>query len=196
MVYPRVCGGTGFWLRYSRPQTGLSPRVRGNPMTVPYSCWSVRSIPACAGEPPSEAIILLSETVYPRVCGGTLPGILEPGCGGGLSPRVRGNLVAPSALPFLQGSIPACAGEPGIAAMPDTEITVYPRVCGGTAWCVKCMHLVHGLSPRVRGNLTPFQASGHLQRSIPACAGEPCGSDYIIRMTKVYPRVCGGTIVN
>ena len=74
---------------------GLSPRVRGN---LPYSCPSrdsrrLRSIPACAGEPPVRA---LSRTATHS----------------GLSPRVRGNLLSAAVLLLHSGSIPECAGEP------------------------------------------------------------------------------------
>ena len=34
-----------------------------------------------------------------------------------------------------------------------SEVTVYPRVCGGTETVSKEMQRVWGLSPRVRGNL-------------------------------------------
>ena len=50
-----------------------------------------RSIPACAGEPALAVSIVLRAMVYPRVCGGTLIGFLNPVEGNGLSPRVRGN---------------------------------------------------------------------------------------------------------
>ena len=50
----------------------------------------------------------------------------------GLSPRVRGNppVLTPAAL--AQGSIPACAGEPGERGIDAFGVEVYPRVCGGT----------------------------------------------------------------
>ena len=64
-------------------------------------------------------------------------------CGG---PRVILN-----AFPTFQGSIPACAGEPGPSA-------VYPRVCGGTA---------DRLTDQVNN------------RSIPACAGEPVSLGWV-----------------
>ena len=107
-VYPRVCGGTaGFTdavLDY-----GLSPRVRGNRRI------HVRpdgSIPACAGEPARRNTKLADPRVYPRVCGGTeyRERIRLPS--DGLSPRVRGNPVLEILVAILDGSIPACAGEP------------------------------------------------------------------------------------
>ena len=70
-VYPRVCGGTTSSASGVADDSGLSPRVRGNPG------WCVRrrnhlgSIPACAGEPPLPLSESLKSRVYPRVCGGT-----------------------------------------------------------------------------------------------------------------------------
>ena len=50
-VYPRVCGGTKSGFRASRPEQGLSPRVRGNLSREPLLSNRGGSIPACAGEP-------------------------------------------------------------------------------------------------------------------------------------------------
>ena len=50
-VYPRVCGGTYALLLKIWSYSGLSPRVRGNPVRhSPWLRWQW-SIPACAGEP-------------------------------------------------------------------------------------------------------------------------------------------------
>ena len=50
-VYPRVCGGTVVRQKISQLQSGLSPRVRGNPPNIFINCSCSWSIPACAGEP-------------------------------------------------------------------------------------------------------------------------------------------------
>ena len=50
-VYPRVCGGTGLPHRRSTGSSGLSPRVRGNPVIAAGIITYAGSIPACAGEP-------------------------------------------------------------------------------------------------------------------------------------------------
>ena len=70
-VYPRVCGGTYDIVSWARDQKGLSPRVRGNPVTI----WQNGRIPK----------------VYPRVCGGTDTRRRNQKTLEGLSPRVRGN---------------------------------------------------------------------------------------------------------
>ena len=50
-VYPRVCGGTGVGQSKVAPESGLSPRVRGNRLPAHFVHPGNRSIPACAGEP-------------------------------------------------------------------------------------------------------------------------------------------------
>ena len=72
--------------------------------------------------------------VYPRVCGGTAERNLLHKRSGGLSPRVRGNLLAMDDDTETAGSIPACAGEPDVGIWEWRERQVYPRVCGGTLW--------------------------------------------------------------
>ena len=70
-VYPRVCGGTAGEMLDVLSREGLSPRVRGN--LAPDETWwaSLRSIPACAGEPTGRHKRDGTYAVYPRVCGGT-----------------------------------------------------------------------------------------------------------------------------
>ena len=172
-VYPRVCGGTlGSWVA-TPVVTGLSPRVRGNPNPLPCSIGTSGSIPACAGEPAGVSVVVLLETVYPRVCGGTTA--LEGGIdiNKGLSPRVRGNQFLSASVRGVSGSIPACAGEPIRQALLAKTSTVYPRVCGGTRARYRICTLVLGLSPRVRGNPIKSPTERAFTGSIPACAGEP-----------------------
>ena len=157
-------------------RTGLSPRVRGNPVGTGRLQAVTRSIPACAGEPASIASSAGMPAVYPRVCGGTSLSIAAVGLVVGLSPRVRGNQHRTSGASSRTGSIPACAGEPVLDSLPVGKAKVYPRVCGGT---------VPSLTSPVRRS-----------RSIPACAGEPAQVGQRLLTSKrreVYPRVCGGT---
>ena len=60
-VYPRACGGTGIgtWSGSILPESGLSPRVRGNQTSLPPS-----------RDPEVR--------VYPRACGETLSSALNP----------------------------------------------------------------------------------------------------------------------
>ena len=95
------------------------------------------------------------------------------GGNGGLSPRVRGNPDPHSLVGAGVGSIPACAGEPGLS--------IHPSKNG------------KGLSPRVRGNRRNGVQARTRSGSIPACAGEPANTSPASSPIPVYPRVCGGT---
>ena len=192
-VYPRVCGGTSIRGDGVSDNPGLSPRVRGNRGRRRPLSMSKRSIPACAGEPTLGIPSARAPAVYPRVCGGTLKRTCSGQARRGLSPRVRGNPSTPASRRRDTRSIPACAGEP----QPDLQTgelhTVYPRVCGGTAFGFLVITWPGGLSPRVRGNLERKSVSCRSRRSIPACAGEPDFQLGEIEGGQVYPRVCGGT---
>ena len=172
-VYPRVCGGT--------VRRGIKDSVLA------------RSIPACAGEPTGLHFRFGHSQVYPRVCGGTDGRYWVYGMYMGLSPRVRGNPHLMLTATMQLRSIPACAGEPAVAATIAARETVYPRVCGGTifrAWQCQC---IIGLSPRVRGNHSEYLSTSRNIGSIPACAGEPTPGPTWPTPNPVYPRVCGGT---
>ena len=188
-----MCGGTRCRCDYGHDWHGLSPRVRGNPDRGIGQQQQRRSIPACAGEPAAELESMIKAKVYPRVCGGTSPAVIESATPRGLSPRVRGNPVRRRTSSACLGSIPACAGEPHQLVDKHTALTVYPRVCGGTQWSWARIASSNGLSPRVRGNHGLSLNAGTGLRSIPACAGEPGSTSSGYRRVAVYPRVCGGT---
>ena len=86
-----MCGGTGGASLWFPKAVGLSPRVRGNPIALPTAAVGIRSIPACAGEPPGCWRRTGLGPVYPRVCGGTYSSGVSAQVENGLSPRVRGN---------------------------------------------------------------------------------------------------------
>ena len=192
-VYPRVCGGTILCPATGAEIWGLSPRVRGNLGGTPVAACSLRSIPACAGEPLAGGLAAAIARVYPRVCGGTSFCVRPLDGGNGLSPRVRGNRAGLSCGVPAPGSIPACAGEPYILMPAPAEGRVYPRVCGGTCPLDKQGGVPGGLSPRVRGNPDAAGRADCPAGSIPACAGEPAASYHWAFRFSVYPRVCGGT---
>ena len=127
------------------------------------------------------------------MCGGTWSRSSTGGRATGLSPRVRGNHRATARHDTRQRSIPACAGEPFTGCRLTTRCRVYPRVCGGTKGRSRLFWISWGLSPRVRGNLDQAASVGDVLGSIPACAGEPHATACTVRVSEVYPRVCGGT---
>ena len=90
-------------------------------------------------------------------------------------------------------SIPASAGEPGLARQAGTVDEVYPRECGGTLTTAGPAAPWKGLSPRVRGNRGVVRRSAARRGSIPASAGEPRRGSSRRPAGRVYPRECGGT---
>ena len=91
-------------------------------------------------------------------------------------------------------SIPACAGEPRPIGWSRRTSRVYPRVRGGTDFIRYSISSAQGLSPRARGNLFLSLFRLNSFRSIPACAGEPDKNRCSLGVSKVYPRVRGGTL--
>ena len=152
-VYPRACGGTHGGCADVVNVGGLSPRVRGNRHIARRAQRLHGSIPARAGEPGCAAPATCTRGVYPRACGGTFSAVVTTATMAGLSPRVRGNLIADVDDGAQCGSIPARAGEPVVLKSFNRALKVYPRACGGTHRHRSATTSSTGLSPRVRGNL-------------------------------------------
>ena len=188
-----MCGVTTGFQTTSTNTRGLSPRVRGHQSALPLQNVQSGSIPACAGSPNRKTATFKHRRVYPRVCGVTW-GISHPSspCSG-LSPRVRGHPGLRQRNKPRCGSIPACAGSPGIRPPTAADPRVYPRVCGVTDPAHRGRRLFRGLSPRVRGHPHANQLRKQADRSIPACAGSPGIGGRIGLRIEVYPRVCGVT---
>ena len=175
--------------------TGLSPRGRGNRRAVMPEITIYRSIPAWAGEPSTPAISGTASSVYPRVGGGTVGGVVPDVARAGLSPRGRGNHSLSAICSSSCGSIPAWAGEPAKSLSRSLRSWVYPRVGGGTRPDAALGIPAQGLSPRGRGNQDGREDAIAPPRSIPAWAGEPSTSKVTATAGWVYPRVGGGTHV-
>ncbi len=110
--YPRVGGGTQPYSCFGAYHKGLSPRGRGNLVSVACGVVDHRTIPAWAGEPCKRGLRRSRSPDYPRVGGGTddASPIWQPGKG--LSPRGRGNPEPEASVRTGSGTIPAWAGEP------------------------------------------------------------------------------------
>ena len=153
---------------------GLSPHVRGNPLSLVDREGLPGSIPACTGKPFSEKVLVGVFQVYPRMYGETRMRYTPRSRREGLSPHVRGNLdkLIPH-LPVLR-SIPACTGKPRATGPTATCCGVYPRMYGETRREFEAAMKVLGLSPHVRGNPPPPGSAKAPSGSIPACTGKPC----------------------
>ena len=165
---------------------GRSPRARGSPFTLCAEILTPRSIPACAGKPRDLAQFSSPCGVDPRVRGEAGLACLIVSGFAGRSPRARGSRVPLTRTTAHVGSIPACAGKPGIRLRRVRLVRVDPRVRGEAHGLPQ--GLPHGLgrSPRARGSpmyvLTCPAPSG----SIPACAGKPLDANLLRVERKPY----------
>ncbi len=126
--------------------------------------------------------------------GGAGSSVNPPTPNRGLSPHVRGSLSGGSANRSEFGSIPACTGEPLCYRVCICRIGVYPRMYGGAHQLTQKPLPNMGLSPHVRGS-QPMRVYGFgLQRSIPACTGEPNCWSLGVLPARVYPRMYGGAM--
>ena len=182
-------------MRFRSGSKGLSPRLRGNLDGEEVAVGVTGSIPAPAGEPEGGQEETPPKKVYPRACGGTLSLDKRHQLLQGLSPRLRGNLVAHLRIRHIRGSIPAPAGEPADDNKLPAGSAVYPRACGGTGCESGGKRTIDGLSPRLRGNRLRASRTARVPGSIPAPAGEPIAANSSLRRATVYPRACGGTFV-
>ena len=76
-VYPRACGETISSHSSDCSWSGLSPRVRGNPMAAAVLQDQGGSIPARAGKPLLKVSSPVVQGVYPRACGETSSAVLS-----------------------------------------------------------------------------------------------------------------------
>ncbi len=193
-VYPRVYGEACESRAETTRTPGLSPRVRGSlAISVPFY-GGVGSIPACTGKPMVAVASPSVAPVYPRVYGEASSGQSRTKTITGLSPRVRGSLLARAGWCTSDGSIPACTGKPDVASGGERSIEVYPRVYGEATARYELPLDLTGLSPRVRGSPAGRLPCHAFARSIPACTGKPAAQRARVFHHAVYPRVYGEAI--
>ena len=190
-VYPRECGAAGFPRRRRPVPSGLSPRVRGSPCSLPFAAQRSGSIPASAGQPSTGVPPSWWCWVYPRECGAATGGQSRRSAAWGLSPRVRGSRILSADQQPRIRSIPASAGQPACRCRPVSVGWVYPRECGAAGLLFRERMTRQGLSPRVRGSPASGIGDSTATGSIPASAGQPASAPTRCHTGPVYPRECG-----
>ena len=173
--------------------SGLSPRMRGNPITAISRARSAGSIPTHAGKPRAAGPIPHGLGVYPHACGETGTDQLAAQDPGGLSPRMRGNRGCRWRLDPENGSIPTHAGKPFDEVKLFFCRGVYPHACGETIATRTSMCAMRGLSPRMRGNPDALPHNPTDRGSIPTHAGKPDWPFEWKPWMRVYPHACGET---
>ena len=150
------------------------------------------SIPACAGEPSISAAGTATTRVDPRMRGGALALDAAYHCVGGRSPHARGSPQQELERKRAEGSIPACAGEPGSDLGGGECFRVDPRMRGGALTSHELAKNRAGRSPHARGSPQKLAGAVRDGGSIPACAGEPGSGSFCAAVWGVDPRMRGG----
>ena len=131
-------------------------------------------------------------TVDPRLRGGAVD-VRDSLVGSlGRSPLARGSQGGQLYPRGLSRSIPACAGEPSSACVLRLFTPVDPRLRGGASKWLYLPAYKGGRSPLARGSPPAGSSWYAVERSIPACAGEPPGFAAPPRRPWVDPRLRGG----
>ena len=170
---------------------GSSPRVRGTGFCRFLGHFSLRFIPACAGNRTVAVTAACIPPVHPRVCGEQLVEGGEQFKADGSSPRVRGTDSAGTVVNSQTRFIPACAGNSGNIIEMRAGTSVHPRVCGKQRWPRPTPCRSPGSSPRVRGTEIVLCSPLVQRRFIPACAGNSLPHADVLLRRPVHPRVCG-----
>ena len=190
-VHPRVCGEHAQASAGISGSSGSSPRVRGTYLGVLHYTFTLRFIPACAGNIESENQTLRLTPVHPRVCGEHCRDHEGRMLVAGSSPRVRGTFRVALGQDGAYRFIPACAGNMAWGRPPPGAYPVHPRVCGEHSSSGSRALGETGSSPRVRGTYRTRAVAPVRVRFIPACAGNIRRSSGSLARTTVHPRVCG-----
>ena len=129
-VHPRVCGEHTSIQYHAVARYGSSPRMRGTRKLKPQARIQYRFIPAYAGNTSSQADLIPSRSVHPRVCGEHLRCPWSTRKSSGSSPRMRGTRGIGGYRVPKGRFIPAYAGNTWLSPVISGYGPVHPRVCG------------------------------------------------------------------
>ena len=174
---------------------GSSPRVRGKPLRPLTHSYTVRIIPARAGQTVSTCIFAITDSDHPRACGANTQTLIGLTGESGSSPRVRGKLALLRVHAAGGRIIPARAGQTIGRLKAPSWTTDHPRACGANWTPGAARRNDHGSSPRVRGKPVDFRRRRLPRRIIPARAGQTTVLFSRSQVGTDHPRACGANQV-
>src|SRR5690606_10947982 len=190
-VHPRACGVHAHTGDAGCQRHGLSPRMLVT-HAIPKIAFTVSwFIPAHAGNTSTTVAECLSPSVHPRACGEHDARHRQVISHSGSSPRMRGTLRARHCRREAIRFIPAHAGNTRSPRAPRHADPVHPRACGEHNDQPRELPQPCGSSPRMRGTHTARRHCLHIERFIPAHAGNTTRSRTRLAPPSVHPRACG-----
>ena len=150
-VHPRACGEQAESVRWPSGFDGSSPRLRGTGGGCIVQVFTVRFIPAPAGNSRRGEFPSPPASVHPRACGEQVFAFLALLVAPGSSPRLRGTGSGPTAGEGRSRFIPAPAGNRVRRGCATGLSAVHPRACGEQDVDRLAIGRLSGSSPRLRG---------------------------------------------
>ena len=190
--HPRSRGGNDLHQEPEARPRGPSPLARGKRRQPRWPCGDSGTIPARAGETGCLEWDVDHAWDHPRSRGGNLVLTRLHSRTQGPSPLARGKRGAREAWDLHQGTIPARAGETQTGCALAAHDGDHPRSRGGNESEPSYSAQQQGPSPLARGKLPRTRPCLNQPGTIPARAGETCGSRVRIAADGDHPRSRGG----
>ena len=194
--HPRACGANKLPNAAALPVAGSSPRMRGKLDDSSAYMYTLRIIPAHAGQTGRVERASCFIADHPRACGANWCENANTVGERGSSPRMRGKRTGHRDIAQPHRIIPAHAGQTPKSAKTATSETDHPRACGANDMYLHLLMELAGSSPRMRGKLRLQHSPKIRLRIIPAHAGQTA---YGARSTFVgtdHPRACGANLAS
>ncbi len=190
--HPRARGGDSTTSEGTTRSPGPSPRARGRRHAGQALPGGPGTIPARAGETSSQIRARPPPRDHPRARGGDSRARSARVWYPGPSPRARGRLYPPAAVPSNNGTIPARAGETPVVWGRPCGPRDHPRARGGDRSQRLLSGPVQGPSPRARGRRADRVVRRGVAGTIPARAGETSPACDTTLPGRDHPRARGG----
>ena len=171
--------------------SGSPPRMRGKATKTGCFHPGVRITPAYAGKRVSAAMLALTLSDHPRVCGEKNIPFLRSFRVWGSPPRMRGKGADLGRGRRALGITPAYAGKSVQVETLTPYIQDHPRICGEKnppAW--KTPTFI-GSPPHMRGKVAAGSSGGRAKGITPAYAGKRNTLKGATAAVGDHPRICG-----
>ena len=165
--------------------------MRGKLLLCFVLCFSLRIIPAHAGQTSSRNSYGHHYSDHPRACGANQGVVKDVFVLDGSSPRMRGKRTAFHETVDKFRIIPAHAGQTGTARPRTRWPTDHPRACGANSDMSMTALVKPGSSPRMRGKRFDRHRYAVTFRIIPAHAGQTTAATRKTTSNSDHPRACG-----
>ena len=189
--HPRMRGERRPLASSLRENPGSSPHARGTRDGAEPDAPARRIIPACAGNALRDRSAAAFQSDHPRMRGERASTWDASAVLAGSSPHARGTRSRSRQRIRSGRIIPACAGNAVAQSSATTGPTDHPRMRGERPHLRRLVGVEPGSSPHARGTHVDRPDCRHVDRIIPACAGNATVRCTRTRCCTDHPRMRG-----